>query len=113
MLICLVKKNFNPIVPELFIKGRKLNISLVFIAQSYLAVPNNVRLNSTYYFIMKTPNKRQLQQIVFDHSSNIGLRDFMNPYKKCIAKPYSFSVIDTILALDNLLRFWKNLLERI
>ena len=49
--------NFNPIVTELFIRGRKLNISLVFITQSYFAVPKNIRLNSTHYFIMKIPSK--------------------------------------------------------
>ena len=50
-------KTINPIVTELFVRGRKLNISLVFITQSYFAVPKNIRLNSTYYFSMKIPNK--------------------------------------------------------
>ena len=50
-------KNLNPIVTELFIRGRKLNRSLVFIAESYFVVPNNIRLSSTHYFIMKSPNK--------------------------------------------------------
>ena len=54
-------KKLNPIVTELFIIGRKLNISLVFITQSYFAVPRNIRLNSTHYFIIKIPNKRELQ----------------------------------------------------
>ena len=61
-------KKFNPKVTELFIRGRKLNISLVFITQSYFAVPKNSKLNSTHYFIMKIPNKRELQQIAFNHS---------------------------------------------
>ena len=52
----------NPIVTELFIKGRKLNISIVFITQSYFKVPKDVRLNSTHFFIMKVPNKREPQQ---------------------------------------------------
>ena len=56
----LSNKNLNPIVTELFIRGRKLNISLVFIAQSYFAVSKNIRLNSTHYFVMKIPNKRKL-----------------------------------------------------
>ena len=47
-------------VTELFIRARKLNISVVFIAQSYFAVPKNIRLNSTYYFAEKVPNKREL-----------------------------------------------------
>ena len=64
-------KKLNPIVTELFIRGRKLNISLVFITQSYFPVPKYIRINSTHYFIMKVPNKKELQQIVFNHSSDI------------------------------------------
>ena len=106
------KKN-NPIVTELFIRDRKLNISTVFITQSYFAVPKNIRLNSTHYFFMKISSKRELQQISFNHSSDIDFQDFMNLYKKRTEKPYSFLVIDTTLASDNLSRFRKNLLERI
>ena len=62
---------------------------------------------------MKIPNKRELQQIAFNHSSDIDFQEFMNLYKKCTAKTYSFLVIDTTLASDNSLRFRKNLLERI
>ena len=54
-------KKLNLIVTELFMRGRKLNISIVFITQSYFKVPKNVRLNSTHFFIMKIPNKRELQ----------------------------------------------------
>ena len=54
----LSNKKLNPIVTELFIRGRKLNISLVFIKQSYFAVPKNIRLNSKHYFILKILNKR-------------------------------------------------------
>ena len=104
----LSNKKLHPIVNELFIRGRKLNI---FITQSYFAVPKNIRLNLTKYFVMKIPNKRELQQISFNHSSDIDFQDFMNLYKKCTAKPYSFLVIDTTLASDNYLRFRKNLLE--
>ena len=112
-MICLVIKKLNPVVTELFIKDRRLNISLVFITQSYFAVPKNIRLNSTHYFIMKIPNKRELQQIAFNHSSDIDFQDFVNLYKICTAKPYSFLVIDASLASDNDLRFRKNLSERI
>ena len=56
----LSNKKFNPIVTELFIRGRKLNISLAFITQSYFVVPKYIRSNSTHYFIMKIPNKREL-----------------------------------------------------
>ena len=79
-------RKLNPIVTELFIRGRKLNISLVFITQSYFTVPKNIRLNSTHYFVMKIPNKRELQQTEFNHSSDIKFPDCLNLYKKCTAK---------------------------
>ena len=62
---------------------------------------------------MKIPNKRRLPQIAFNKSSDVDFQDFLNLYKKCTEKPYSFLVIDTTLASDNSLRFRKNLLERI
>ena len=74
-------KKLNSIVTELFIRGRKLNISLVFITQSYFKVPKDVRLNSTHFFIMKIPNKRELQQIALNHSSDISSKDFIRAYK--------------------------------
>ena len=66
----LSNKKLNPIVTELFITGRKLSISLVFITQSYFAVPKKIRLNSTDYFITKIPNKRKRQQFAFNNSSS-------------------------------------------
>ena len=92
----------------MFIRGRKLNISIVFIKKSYFKVPKDVRLNSTHFFIMKIPNKRELQQIALNHSSDIDFKDFMNIYKKCTTEPYSFLVNDT--TSDDPLRFRKNLL---
>ena len=83
-------KKLNPIVRELFIRGRKLNISLVFITQSYFCVPKDIRLTSTHYVIMKIPNKRKIQQIAFNHSSDIDFKDSMNLYKRCIGKPISY-----------------------
>ena len=100
----------NPTVTELFIRGRKLNISFIFITQSYFKVPKDVRLNSTHFFIMKIPNKRELQQIALNHSSDIDFKDFMNIYKKCTKEPYSFLVNDTTLPSNNPLKFRKNLL---
>ena len=102
-------KKLNSIVTELFIRGRKLNISLVFITKSYFKVAKDVRLNTTHFFIAKTPNKRELQQIAINHSSDINTKDFANIYRKCTAEPYSFLVNDTTLASDNPLRFRKNL----
>ena len=83
-------------VTELLIRGRKLNIFLVFITQSYFVAAKNIRLNSRQYFV---PNKRELQQIALNHSSDIDFEDFMNLY--------------TTLASDSSLRFRENLLERI
>ena len=60
----------------MFIRGRKLCISIVFITQSYFKVPKDVRLNSAHFFIMKSPNKRELQQITLNHSSDIDFKDF-------------------------------------
>ena len=102
-------KKLNSIVTELFIRDRKLNISLVFITQSYFKVPKDVRLNTSHFFIAKIPNKRELQQIAINHSSDISTKDFTNIYKECTAEPYSFLVNDTTLASNNRLRFRKNL----
>ena len=102
-------KKLNSIVTELFIRGRKLNISLVFITQSYFKVPKDVRLNTSHFFIAKIPNKRELQQIAINHSSDINTKDFANIYRKCTDKPYSFFVNDTTLASNNPLRFRKNI----
>ena len=102
-------KKVNSIITELFIRGRKLNVSLVFIRQSYFKALKNVRLNSAHFFIMKIPNNRELQQILLNHSSNINSKDFIKIHKKCTAELYSFLVNDTTLASDNPLRFRKNL----
>ena len=109
----LSNKKPNPIVTESVIRGRKLSISLVSNTQSYFVVSRNIRVNSAHYFIMAIPNKRDLQQISFNHSSDIDFKDFKNLYKNCAGKTYSFLVFDTTLASDNHLRFRKNVLERI
>ena len=109
----LSNNKLNSIVTDLFIRRRKINISLAFITQSYFALPKNIRLNSTHYFVMKIPIKRDLQQTAFNHSSDIDFHDFMNLYKKRTAKHYSFLVIDTTLASDNSSRFRQDLSERI
>ena len=82
-------KKLNSIVTELFIR--------------------DVRLNTTHFFIMKIPNKRELQQIAIGHSSNINTTDFIKIYNKCTDKPYSFLVNDTTLSSDDPLRFRKNI----
>ena len=105
-------KKLNPVVTELFIRGRKLNISIAFITQSYFKVRKDVRLNSTHFFITRILNKRELQQIALNHSFDIDFKDFIKIYKKCTAEPYSFLVNDTTLPLDDPLRFRKNLLDK-
>ena len=102
-------KKLNSIVTKLFIKGRKLNISHVFIMQSYFKVSKDVRLNTSHFFIMKIPNKRELQQIALNHSSNIAFKNFVKIYKKYADKPYSSLVNDATLASDNHLRFGKSI----
>ena len=79
-------KKLNPIVTDLLIRGRKLNVSLVLITQSYFKVLKDVGLNSTHFFIMEIPNKRKLQQIALNHSSDINSKDFIKIYKKFTAE---------------------------
>ena len=104
-------KKLNPVVTELFIRGRKLIISVVFITKSYCKVPKDVRLNSTHFFIMEIPNNGELQQIALGHSSDIYFKNFMKIYKKCTAEQFSFLVNDATLPSDNPLRFRKNILK--
>ena len=104
-------KKLNPVVTELFIRSRKLNISIVFFTQLYFKVPKDVILNSTHFFIMKIPNKRELQKIALNHSSDIDFKDFIKIYKKCMTERYSFLVNDTTLLSDDPLRLRKNLLK--
>ena len=102
-------KKLNSIVTELFIRGRKLNISLVFITQSYFKVPKDVRLNTSHFFIPKIPNKRGLRQSAINHSSDINTEEFGNICRKYTAEPYSFFVIDTTLSSNNSLKLRKNI----
>ena len=102
-------KKLNSIVTDLFIRGRKLNISLVFITKSYFKVPKNVRLNSTHFSIMNIPNKKEIQQVALNRSSDIISKDFSKICKKCTAERYSYLVDEATLASDNPLRFRKNL----
>ena len=111
-------ENYNPgkkrkilIVFDDMIADMINNISIVFIIQSYFKVPKDVRLNSTHFFIMKIPNKREAQQIALSHSSDIDFKDFIEIYNKYTAEPYSFLVNDTTLPSDDPLRFRKNLLK--
>ena len=91
-------KTLNSIATEFFIRGRKLNYSLIFVTQSYFKVPKDVRLNTSHFFVAKIPNKRELQQIAINHSSDVSTKDFVNIYRKC-----------TNESSNNPLRFRKNL----
>ena len=75
-------KKLNSIVTELFIRDGKLNISLIFITHSYFKVTKDVRNNSTYFSIMKIPNKREPQQIAINYSSDINTKDVIEIYRK-------------------------------
>ena len=96
-------KKLNSIVSKLFIRGRKLNISLVSITQSYFKVPKDIKRNSAHYFIMKVLNKREYQT----WSLKISLRSAKNVMLNHIL----FLVVDATLSLDNPLTFRKNLLK--
>ena len=111
MIADMINNKKKSIVTELFIRGRKVNISLVFITLSYFKVPKDVRLNTTHFFIMKIKINRELWQIPLTHSSDIDFKDFFRVYKKCTAGPCPFLVNDATLALDNPLIFRKNLQE--
>ena len=103
-------KKLSSLVTELFLRGRKVNISLLFISQSFSKMPKTIRPNATHYFIMKIPDKRELQQIASNHASDIKFKDFMKLYKDYTKESFSFLVNDTTLPSDKSLRFWKNLL---
>ena len=107
----MTNKKSQAIIKELFIRCRKVNISLVFITQSYFSVSKYVRLNSTHYLIMKISNRKELQNIAINHSADIDYKDFMKIYRECTKKPFNFSTIDTMLPASNPLRFRTNLFK--
>ena len=114
-MIAEIMKNeqFQVIMKELFIRCRKLNISLVFITPSYFSFPEDVRLNSTHYLITKINNKRELQNIAINYSADIDHQDLMKMYRECTKEPFNFLTIDTALPASNLSRSRKNLFEKI
>ena len=97
----MTNKKFQTIIKELFIRCRKINISLVFITQSYFSVPKNVKLNWTHCFIMKINNKRELQNIAINHSADIDYNDFVKSYRKCTRGPFNFLTIHTTLSASD------------
>ena len=103
-------KIFQATIKELFIRRRKINISLVFITQCYFFVPKDVRLDWTYYLIMKINKRKELQNIAINHSADNDYKFFLKIYRECTKEPYSSLTIDTTLSASNPLRFRKNLL---
>ena len=106
----MTNKRFQAIIKELFIRCRNLNISLVFVTNSYFSFLKDVRLNSTHYLIVKINNGRELQNIAINHSADIDYKDFVKIYRECTKKPYSFLTNDATLPASNPLRFRENLL---
>ena len=107
----MTNRRFQAMIKELFIRRRKLNISLIFITQSYFSVPKDARLNTTHYFIMKINNRIELKNIATDHSADIDYQDFKKIYRECTKEPYNFLTIDTTLPASDPLRFRKNLFD--
>ena len=99
-------KKAQQVLKELFIRCRKLNISLCFLTKSYFSVPKDVRLNCTHYIIFKLNNKRELKNIAINHSADIDYKDFVKTYKDCIREPYNFLTIDTTQPINK--KFKKN-----
>ena len=96
-------KKAQQINKELFIRCRKLNISLCFLTQSYFSVPKDVKLNCTHYILFKLNNKRELQNIAINYSADIDYKDFIRIYRVCTMKPFNFLTFD-ILKIINLLK---------
>ena len=86
---------FKAIVKELFIRCRKLNISIAFITQSYFRTPKDARLNSTHYILMKIGNKKELKSIAEENSGHLDFKDVLKIYNYCTKEPYSFMMVDT------------------
>ena len=87
-------KNFKRKIEELFYRVRKINVSIVFITQSYFRALKDARLNSTHYIIMKTNNKKELKRIAEEKSGNLDYKDFLKMHNHCTEEPYSFIIID-------------------
>ena len=90
-------KNFKRIIKELFYRARKINVSIVFITQSYFRALKDARLNSTHYILMKIGNKKELKRIAEEKSGHLDYKDFLEIYNYCTREPYSFMTIDTRL----------------
>ena len=88
-------KNFKRIIKELFYRARKINVSIVFIIQSYFRALKDARLNSTHYLLMRIGNKKELKRIAEEKSGHLDYKDFFKIYNYCTKDPFSFMTIDT------------------
>ena len=88
-------KNFKRIIKELFYRACKLNVSVVFITQSYFRALKDARLNSTHYIIMKINNKKELKRIAEEKSGHLDYKDFLKMCNYCTRDPYSFMMVHT------------------
>ena len=87
-------EKFKAIIKELFIRYRKLNISIVFITQSYFRTPKDARLNSTHYILVKIGDKKELKSIAEENLGHLDFKDFLKIYNYCTKDPYSFMMVD-------------------
>ena len=92
-------KNFKKVIKELFYRARKLNVSIIFITQSYFRALKDARLNSTHYVLMKIGNEKELKSIAEEKSGHPDYKDFLKIYNFCTKEPYSLC----LLMLDLLL----------
>ena len=106
-------KKLHLVTTELFIRCQKLNISLVFITQSFFHTPKSVTLNTTHFIIMKIPNRQKLLEIAINHLSDTDFGEFKRLVRKCTAESHSIFITDITLPSENALRFQKNLLEEV
>ena len=88
-------KNFKRIIKELFYRASKINVSIVFITQSYFRALKDARLNSTHYILIKIGNKKELKRMAEEKSGHLDYKDFLKTYSYCTKEPYSFMIIDT------------------
>ena len=104
-------KNFKLIIKELFYRARKINVSIVFITQSYFRTLMDARLNSTHYILLKIGNKKELKRIAEEKSGHLDYKDFLKMYNYCTKDPYSFMTIDS--RPTAIIQFKKNFNEPI
>ena len=93
-MIRLLTSNTIKTLNELFYRTRKINVSIVFIMQSYFRALKDAKLNSTHYILMKINNKKELKRIAEEKSGHLDYKDFLKMYNYCTKEPYSFMTID-------------------